>query len=284
MIRTFVFRLVSMMSLGLIGLASELGAQRMLVDTLRVHGAIPLTGMSKGPNGSHRCSYDDGTRTWLAGGVKGCSDSLRWIGFTIRATQNLDPARPNFVPLMAADGDWREWGVVPIVEFARQAILPSDWQGRMCPYDDGSMTWFVWVQDACVISLEWVSDWVLLAMRHGDYTGNTNGMPTSQTQQDSARAHLHAFLQEQDSLQGLLRSATAAKQRGDSQRAQAAAANSTEQQRDRAKPKPTALGIFKSEVTTGMTKQCFYDVLGSLHTVTQPLVSLCSLTATFPVP
>lgn len=47
---------------------------------------------------------------------------------------------------------------------------------------------------------------------------------------------------------------------------------------------PTVTGFLKSEVTTGMTKQCFYDVVGSVHTVTQAAASLCPLTASFPMP
>jgi hypothetical protein len=37
-------------------------------------------------------------------------------------------------------------------------------------------------------------------------------------------------------------------------------------------------GFKTSERTTGMTKQCFYDVLGSSHTLTVSSVDLCPLT------
>ena len=39
----------------------------------------------------------------------------------------------------------------------------------------------------------------------------------------------------------------------------------------------TVTGFKTSEKTTGMTKQCFYDALGSVHTRTVSAVSLCPL-------
>lgn len=36
--------------------------------------------------------------------------------------------------------------------------------------------------------------------------------------------------------------------------------------------------FFKSEETTGMTKQCYYDYLGSTYTRTLSSIALCPLT------
>lgn len=135
-------------------------------------GAIPVTGVSRGPNGTLRCNYNDGTRTWLVAGQNGCADSLRWVGFTVKAPQSVDSTQPNFVARRwEGDRVWREWGVVQVVGvgFPRQDLLPPEWQGRMCSYDDGAMTWFVLIQETgCPGALAWVNDWVIQAMRPGD--------------------------------------------------------------------------------------------------------------------
>lgn len=41
---------------------------------------------------------------------------------------------------------------------------------------------------------------------------------------------------------------------------------------------PTATGFKKGEQTTGMTKQCFYDVLGSAYTKTMASYEICPVT------
>jgi hypothetical protein len=44
-------------------------------------------------------------------------------------------------------------------------------------------------------------------------------------------------------------------------------------------PRPSTVTAFKTgEVTTGMTKQCFYDALGNSYTRTISSVALCPLT------
>lgn len=50
-------------------------------------------------------------------------------------------------------------------------------------------------------------------------------------------------------------------------------------------PKPsTATGFLKSSVQTGATRQCTYDVVGSLHVKTMRAVDICPVTMTFPFP
>lgn len=43
-------------------------------------------------------------------------------------------------------------------------------------------------------------------------------------------------------------------------------------------PQPAATGFKKGEQTTGMTKQCFYDVLGSAYTKTVANYEICPVT------
>lgn len=43
-------------------------------------------------------------------------------------------------------------------------------------------------------------------------------------------------------------------------------------------PRSTVTGFLKGEKTTGMTKQCYYDALGSEYTKTYSSVTLCPLT------
>lgn len=40
--------------------------------------------------------------------------------------------------------------------------------------------------------------------------------------------------------------------------------------------------FYKREVTTGMTKQCVYDALGSMHVLTVSSITLCPLTIQVP--
>jgi hypothetical protein len=46
--------------------------------------------------------------------------------------------------------------------------------------------------------------------------------------------------------------------------------------------KPEVTGFFKREVETNMTKQCFYEALGSTYTLTVKNYQLCPVTAKFP--
>jgi hypothetical protein len=45
---------------------------------------------------------------------------------------------------------------------------------------------------------------------------------------------------------------------------------------------PSTTGFKKGELTTGMTKQCFYDALGSTYTKTMNSIDLCPLTIQIP--
>lgn len=45
---------------------------------------------------------------------------------------------------------------------------------------------------------------------------------------------------------------------------------------------PSLMGFKKGEVTTGMTKQCFYDALGNTYTKTMSSIDLCPLTIQIP--
>lgn len=51
------------------------------------------------------------------------------------------------------------------------------------------------------------------------------------------------------------------------------------------KRKPsTAKGFLKSNLVTGTTRQCSYDVVGNLHVKTMRAVDICPLTMEFPFP
>jgi hypothetical protein len=45
----------------------------------------------------------------------------------------------------------------------------------------------------------------------------------------------------------------------------------------RDEPQPYTTGFKTGELTTGMTKQCFYDALGSTYTQTMSSIDLCPL-------